>query len=239
MKRERKQRVDIEERRGELIAALREIAADGREVSVARFCRESGFSNTHIYRYFENWADLREQAGLPGRVNRSRIHARHTEESLLAELRAVAKIEGEDVSLADFRYHTRISQQPIYRLFGTWHRFKEAAGLHEQRKPGLPARHDEESLRENLRKLVAERGSRITLHEFCRATGISGDTVYRYGGWGNLRRQLGLPGKGKRKKEVAPNDPNAEIINNLFDLSTLLLDESWTVEDLKLQTGRP
>ncbi|MCA9111209.1 MAG: TetR/AcrR family transcriptional regulator [Planctomycetaceae bacterium] len=223
--RERRQRVDVEQRRAELIAAVRELAADGDEVSVARFCRETGFSNTHIYRYFENWADLREQAGLPPRLDRSRVHARHTEESLIAELLEVAQIEGDDVSLKDFMYHTGISPHPVYRLFGRWHLFKEAAGLHEQRKPGLPSQHDEESLREQLRELVAERGSSITLHEFCRSTGISADTVYRYGGWHNLRLQLGLSGKGRRRKVVDPNDPKADIINNLFDLSVLLLNE--------------
>ena len=56
----------------------------GRTISVSKFCRESGYSNTHIYRYFENWGEMRAAAGLPERhVDRSRIHARHTRESLI------------------------------------------------------------------------------------------------------------------------------------------------------------
>jgi AcrR family transcriptional regulator len=205
-----------------MIAALRELAeAHGPDVSVARFCRESGLSNSHIYRYFENWADLREQAGLPAFVDRTRIHARHTEESLIEALRAVVQEVGEDVSLKDSQYHTGISPHPIYRLFGRWQAFKEAAGLPRQRKPGLPARHDEQSLLERLREFVKERGSDVTLYDFCRETGISPDTVYWYGSWRQLRRKLGLTDCGRRPT-WDPDDPNAHLIANLWDPAELL-----------------
>jgi AcrR family transcriptional regulator len=221
--REPRKRVDVEQRRAELIAALQKIAGEhGPDVSVTRFCRESGFSNTHIYRYFENWADLRAQAGLPPAVDRRRLFAQHTEAGLLDSLLAAAEEFGNDVSLSEFQHHTGISAKSIYRLFGSWHAFKDAAGLHERRNPGLPPQHDEERLLASLRELVQKRGSRITLHDFCRATGISSATLDRHGGWRHFRRRLGLTTKGRRPT----SDPHDPLVADLFDLTAALLDPS-------------
>ena len=128
--------VDRSTRRREMIEALQALSAEeGPDISVAKFCRRCGFSNSHIYYYFENWADLRQQAGLPPRVNRSRIHAVHSRESLLGTLRRLAAQIGPDITLREFVHHAGISVQPIERIFGGWRAFKAAAGLDEQRKP--------------------------------------------------------------------------------------------------------
>lgn len=208
--------VDHEQRRREMIAALKSLAAEeGPDISVAKFCRRCGFSNTHIYYYFENWADLRTQAGLPPRVDRSRIHAVHSRESLLARLHTLAGQIGEDITLREFVHHTGISTQPIERVFGGWRAFKTAAGLDEHRKPGLPPVHTARSVRDRIEELLAEHEGALTLHDFIEKTGIGGEVIHRHGGWSRLRQELGYLPRGQRPW-LAANDEMRSVLEQLF-----------------------
>jgi AcrR family transcriptional regulator len=208
--------VDHEQRQREMIAALESLAADeGPDISVAKFCRRCGYSNTHIYYYFENWADLRTQAGLPPRVNRSRIHAVHSRESLLALLHKLAGRIGEDITLREFVHHTGISTQPIERVFGGWRAFKAAAGLGKHRKPGLPLQHTAASVRQRIEQLLAESEGSLTLHDFIEQTGISGEVIHRHGGWSRLRQELGYLPRGQRPW-LAADDSLRSVLEQLF-----------------------
>lgn len=191
--------VDRSARRREMIEALQALAADvGPDISVAKFCRRCGFSNSHIYYYFENWADLRQQAGL-----------------LLATLKTLSGEIGPDITLREFVHHTGISVQPIERIFGGWRAFKAAAGLTEQRNPGLPPQYTSESIRKAVEELLAEHKGNLTLDDFTEKTGISADVVQRYGGWSRLRRELGYSPRGRRPWLAAAN-PLQAVLQQLF-----------------------
>ncbi len=193
IRRTRGRRVDVARRRADLSAELRKIAKRlGPNVSLTRFCREADIPHLQVYHYFENWAELRIEAGLPELVDRSLATARYTRESLIEALQQVAASVGPEVRLKDFQHHTGISSQPIYRLFGNWLDFKAAAGVTGARRRVSPGSQTWETLQEQLREAVKCMGRGITLLQFCDVTGLNSTAVHRLGGWGELRLSLGL-----------------------------------------------
>src|SRR5688572_12038854 len=101
----------MELRRQEIIAALREVANRlGPNISIAGFYRETGITDRKVYQLFDNWSDLRIQAGLPAEVNRSRT--RYSREELLQQLHDLAAEIGDDISSTEFSSRTGISACP-------------------------------------------------------------------------------------------------------------------------------
>jgi hypothetical protein len=78
----------------------------------------------------------------------------HSRESLLATLHTLAEQTVPDIRLRKFVHHTGISVYPIKRISGSWRAFQSAAGLTEQRRPGLPSRSTSESLRKSVEELL-------------------------------------------------------------------------------------
>jgi hypothetical protein len=190
-------------------------AVEGLEISLAMFCRRSGAAASQIYRYFESWGDLREQAGLPREIDRSSYTARYSSDDLLAALRSAAEQAGSTVGLRVFSRLTGITAQPIYRVFGSWKGFKEAAGLPHQRQPAVPLEHTHESMLNLVRKMLTEHGGHLTQMEFCELTGVKRGVVYRCGGWERLRVKLGHFRNGHRLW-LDPDDPLHAVLRDMY-----------------------
>ncbi len=205
-----------EERRQRLIDALQELAARlGPDISIMQFYRETGINDTNVYLLFENWADLRVQAGLPPRINRKGRWAVYTKEQLLELVREAAEEFGEDITLGEFTRQSGVTNKPIVRLFGSWVKLKKAAGLNAIRPSGQPVRFTREELIERLRELVAKRGD-VSRREFCREVKISNNGLSGIETWGDLRKAIGLPprvrgGKASWEKEHLAQIPEMPV----------------------------
>ncbi len=187
------------ERRACLVGELQELTAEqGPDLTLRQFCRATGRPASHVYRDFDAWADLRAAAGLSPQISR-RASRTHTRESLIAALRQAVSQQGPALSRVQFSRLTGISPHPILRVFGSWRALREAAGYTAHPRSGMPATYTRVQLEDLLRRLVAEQGPHITLHEFCRTTGVSPSTVDRLVGWGELRLGLGLMPSGSRR----------------------------------------
>ncbi|MCA9025713.1 MAG: hypothetical protein KDA86_10915 [Planctomycetaceae bacterium] len=207
-----------EERRQRLIDALKELAERlGPDISITQFYRETGINDTNVYLLFENWADLRVQAGLPPRINRRKRFAIHTKEQLLDRVKQAAEKFGEDITVGEFTRETGVTSRPITRLFGTWLKLKEAAGLHKVRPGGQPVRFTHEELVERLRELVKKRGD-ISRRQFCREVGISNNGLSGVVSWGELRKAIGLPPRVRSGKSTWEKEHLAQIPEVKVDL---------------------
>lgn len=125
-----------------------------------------------------------------------------TNEQLLEALREFEG-DGPPVTMGEFCQRTGYSTTLLRGRFGLWNIMRRLAGL-----PEIPtARRSRtrawtrEAVVAELRRMVDERGPRITFRQFCRQTGI-GRTVFDRlcGSWRTLREELGLPDNSPQRR---------------------------------------
>jgi len=214
-------KVDHEERRGELTAALKELAESaGPDVSLRRLIKHLGRSEPYVMAYFETWGDLREAAGLSRRRNRGM-----SRETVLHQLLEAEKEYGQPLSHRRFSHLTGISLGTCSRLFGSWLGLREAAGLTERASAGVPVKYTRDDLLRMMREQLPVLGRRMTRNQFAKAVGVSTATIDRLGNWGALRRELGLTGRGRAKTSSFAKALGVELFDEepeLFDVSEVV-----------------
>ncbi len=214
----RSRKVNREQRRRELIAALRELAAaEGPDVTKRQFAKHLGRSEPYVVAYFDSWCDLREAAGLP---RKRRVG--YSPETLVDTLVETETSYGKPVSRRRFYHLTGISPSICDRVFGSWREFREAAGLKEVATPGVPAKYSRDELLRLMREQIPDLGRQMTRNQFAKAAGVSVFTIDRLGNWGALRKELGLTSRGRAKAKSF-----AEVMGiPLVDNAHLLVDFS-------------
>ncbi|MCA9074261.1 MAG: hypothetical protein KDA93_04450 [Planctomycetaceae bacterium] len=211
-------RVNREERRGEMIAALKElVAVEGPDVTCQRFADHIGRSDRYIAVHCGSWGDLRVAAGLP----RKRSSGYSAEYLIQRLLDAEKEIDG-PVSKRRFSSITGISTSTCDRVFGSWVAFRQAAGLSEVASPGKARRYSRELLLKLMREQLPILGRNMTRNQFSTAVGISTATIDQLGNWTELRSELGLTGRGKKKSKSFAEKLGIE----LFDEAPPLIDFS-------------
>lgn len=108
---------------------------------------------------------------------------------------------GEGLTLTAFRRETGLSQHLIFDLFGNWRELRMMIGLTPM-APRSRKKFTNAQLVEHLKRLAGERGPNITQWEFCHAVGTSHAEIgRRFGSWGNLRVEAGLPRRIRRPSQ--------------------------------------
>lgn len=120
--------------REELIQIVKQIAEkEKREwLTSKEFTEKTGISMKKVLKYFEGWNDLVSSAGLQPLTKKGRpdVQKGYSENDLLSKIESVArKLGKKTLSTEEFYTATGISQKPIYRVFGTWEKALEKAGL--------------------------------------------------------------------------------------------------------------
>ncbi len=100
----------------ELVQALKGLAAaEGADVTMRRFLKQTGISEHAVYKHFASWSELRAEAGL---APRRRAGAVHADDDLLAEAVRVIKACGGLPTIREFNERSRYSYHTLYMRFG-------------------------------------------------------------------------------------------------------------------------
>ncbi|MEZ6052532.1 MAG: hypothetical protein R3C02_14280 [Planctomycetaceae bacterium] len=171
-----------------MIDALKELAERlGSDISITQFYRETGINDTNVYLLFQNWADLRVQAGLPPRINR-RSGLRSTRKSSCwigssRRRRSSARTSPWENSRGDGCHESAGSR-------GCSARLKPAGcGLRTSVRADSLFDSPMKSWSSRLRELVKKRGD-ISRRQFCREVGISNNGLSGVVSWGELRKAI-------------------------------------------------
>lgn len=100
------------------------------------------------------------------------------------------------MTLIQFYQHTGVSTAPIWRLFGSWRKLRDAAGLPESGRMGPIEKITTEEILNELKRRVEEKGD-VTKYAFCREIAISPTLMSRRGTWKELREAVNLPSQGR------------------------------------------
>jgi len=166
-----------------VLAELRRVSAlvPGPVLTSANFSRLARVSASTLRHRFGDWRKALEAAGLGHRFDAST--EAFTREEIVDALRRTAEAVGRPaVTKRDLREHTRISDRPIRRLFGSYRRALQAAGL-EQVPGGV--RYTDEECYENLLDVWTAHGRQPKISEMKSAPSSVGPKAYilRWGGW--------------------------------------------------------
>lgn len=142
-----------------------------------------------------------------------------TEGRVLEVARGAFRECGAGLTMREFVLRTRVPESRIVTLFGGWLRLKERVGM--MGRPVVPDRCDPERrpavLVEKVREHARVHGPEFSLTEFCRATGMSRQTVYRaFGNWPALRMEAGLTPKKKAMRTSTPEQAAADMLRVLM-----------------------
>ncbi len=100
----------------ELVQALEELAAaEGADVTMQRFLKQTGVSEHAVYKHFASWTALRVAAGLAPRRKADVIHA---DDDLLAEAVRVIEACGGFPTIREFNERSRFPYHTLYMRFG-------------------------------------------------------------------------------------------------------------------------
>ncbi len=100
----------------ELVQALEELAAaEGADVTMQRFLKQTGVSEHAVYKHFPSWSELRIEAGLDPRRRADVIHA---DDDLLAEAVRVIEACGGFPTIREFNERSRFPYHTLYMRFG-------------------------------------------------------------------------------------------------------------------------
>ncbi len=123
---------------------------------------------------------------------------------MFADLRRVAKLIGHQPTLIEYRAHGAHSDRTIFRRFGTWRAFIEAAGL--VYRPEAHGRYTDEEIERDLRRVRALLGHPPTSREYRLHGRMNDETLYRRSGgqrWADvLTRFLGIDADEARRYTV-------------------------------------
>ncbi len=146
--------------------------------------------------------------------------AEWTEERILEAARREFAECGAGLTVRDFLLRTRIPESRIISFFGGWLALKKRVG--QEPRPVVPERSDPlrrpAVLVELVRSYALEHGVGFGLTEFCRATGMSRQTVFRNcGSWRALRQAAGLTPRPAGRKELSDEQIVADLVRVLRD----------------------
>lgn len=135
-----------------------------------------------------------------------------TREQLLASAENLVKEHGENLTFLTYIRHTGYPERRIYEIFGCWANLRMAIGLPPHAHSGRKKISTEQILAD-ARKLALQHGDCLTAKLFCSLTGCTLNIIYsRFGGWGELRRQVGLSPRAVKKPVIS----REEIIEDLL-----------------------
>lgn len=169
--------------REDILAEIKRVASliKGQKLSQPLFRKHSRVSPRTAAKYFGNWQQALQAAGLGDRFDASSQPVSRDE--VISEIRRVARLLGVEVLRADqFNSLARFNYTVAKRRFGTWHKALQAAGL----KRGTRGRiYSDEECFENLLKVWTHYG-RAPLHrEMYQPPSEVGAAAYvrRFGTW--------------------------------------------------------
>lgn len=131
-----------------LLKELRRVAeiVPGPKLTASQFDAHSKISSSAVRRRFGGWDRALQAAGLGQRFNDNSIG--WTREDVLAQIRIVSRqLQKSHLTQRDLAAHCGITSKPINRLFGSWKKALEAAGLSQST---LGRRYTDEECFENL-----------------------------------------------------------------------------------------
>ncbi len=132
--------------------------------------------------------------------------AEYTDEAMIAEIRRVAAIVGEQkLTVPRFEKHSRVGRTTLIRRFGGWRQALHAAGLgHLYNKPSMTEKRHKQLARrmstnemlEMMRNVAHKLGKdTLTKIEFDQNASISGEAIRtRFGTWKKALESAGLAG---------------------------------------------
>ncbi len=152
------------------------------------FFAASDVTTYQFQKHFIRWNEAIKAAGLTplgksGRPDRPRGHKK---EELIAAIQSVAaKLKRDYVSITEFTKQTRISERPVYRIFGTWEQFVREAGLsiHPAHKQKIP----NESLFKEFFRITSQLGRFPLYQELSLAKYSSGTFEGRFGTYSDFK----------------------------------------------------
>lgn len=121
--------------KAEIIGLLKSFASNkGHDwITAKEFFKESGISRKQFFIIYTRWNLAVAEAGLRVLDKRGRPDRKKgfTKEELISIAKELSlKLKKDNLSLAEFSKNTRISYNPIKRLFRDWESFLKEAGLH-------------------------------------------------------------------------------------------------------------
>jgi hypothetical protein len=191
------------------------VAALGPDLTAEDCARHMRISSATLRNHFRSWSLLRQKLGLPPRGRANVWNRRHSRETLIAALQALAAQHGPTLSFPDFCRHTGITRNVFYHHFPSWSAGRAAAHL----PPPLPrnTKHTNDQLLELGRAAYEALGCNLTQADFARHAGVSAGTIlYRFGGWQPFRDKIGRHPKnpGCSKRRTLTHD---DILDRLHD----------------------
>jgi hypothetical protein len=112
----------------ELLHHLRAMARERASITLSRFCRSLGISQSSIYTRFESWPAMREAAGLP---RNRRCQPRYSDAEIMADLEQVWRRTGRCPNFEDYsRWSGKIAPSTICKRFGKWPGVRARLELH-------------------------------------------------------------------------------------------------------------
>jgi hypothetical protein len=177
-----------------MLDEIRRVAALVQKPTLSRteFRKHSRVSPSTVGRHFGTWEDALRAAGLANRFDSSRKYTtprfghapwRASPEEVVAELRRVSQALGRDTfTCQEFNTTARFTGGVVRRVFGTFHKGMQAAGLATNTKG---KRYTEEDCCENLLKVWTHYGRSPKHDEMNRPPSTVGSKAYigRFGTW--------------------------------------------------------
>ena len=171
-----------------LLKELRRVAeiVPGPKLTAAQFDAHSKISSSAVRRRFGGWDRALQAAGLGQRFNDNSIA--WTREEVVAQIQIVSRqLQKSHLTRQDLTARCGITSKPINRLFGSWKKALDAAGLSQS---VLGRRYTDEECFENMLSMWVHYGRPPRHDEMNRTPSVVGAKAYvrRWGTWrGALR----------------------------------------------------
>ncbi len=166
-----------------LLAELRRVAAliDSPTITQDQFTSLANVHSSTVGRRFGGWRKALDAAGLSQRFDDSK--SQKSREEILAAIRATAeKFQKNVLTIQEFEAHSAIGARPVRRVFGSWKKALEAAGLAQST---LARRYTDEECFENMLAMWTQFGRPPQHDEMNAPPSQVGSKAYvrRWGTW--------------------------------------------------------
>jgi hypothetical protein len=170
----------------QVLAELKRMAKQlNRTPTYTEFIEHGAMSTPVVEQLFGTWNKALSAAGLKINENKTAI----TKIQALTELKCVAKHLGHTPTGKEFNEHGSMHRATVEKLFGTWNKALDAAGLKRTKSHG----HTKTQALAELKRVAKQLKHTPTRNEFDKLGSMVGETVGRlFGSWNKALMAAGL-----------------------------------------------